>query len=161
RRASADASTLGPFVSTAAAHLVREALETAVPLRRCATKIGRKASLADGPPCVPAQLGVAACPCRGHVGEETYGEFVEQVRRVLTTDPTVALSPLEQRMMRLAEDERFEEAAATRDRLSALALALERRRTLAMWSGIRRVVVRCEGLRVEVRYGLVVFGDEE
>jgi hypothetical protein len=63
-------------------------------------------------------------------------------------------------MMRLAEDERFEEAAATRDRLAALARALERRRTLAMWRGIRRVVVRCEGLRVDLRYGLVVFGEE-
>src|SRR6516164_3930593 len=36
RRASADAAGLGPFASTAAAHLVREAIETAVPLRRCA-----------------------------------------------------------------------------------------------------------------------------
>src|SRR5262245_5127016 len=160
RRAPADGSGLGPFASTAAAHLVREAIETAVPLRRCATRLGRAAPLVDGPPCVPAQLGVAACPCRGHVGEATYGEFVEQVRRVLTTDPAVALSPLERRMMRLAEDERFEEAAATRDRLVALARALERRRTLAMWRGIRRVVVRCDGLRVELRFGLVVLDDD-
>jgi DNA polymerase III subunit epsilon len=160
RRAPADGSGLGPFASTTAAHLVREAIETAVPLRRCATRIGRTAPLADGPPCVPAQLGVAACPCRGHVDESTYGEFVGQVRRVLTTDPAVALSPLEQRMMRLAEEERFEEAAATRDRLVALARALERRRTLAMWRRIRRVVVRCDGLRVELRHGLVVFGED-
>jgi DNA polymerase-3 subunit epsilon len=160
RRSPADGSGLGPFSSTTAAHLVREAIESAVPLRRCATRIGRKAPLAEGPPCVPAQLGVAACPCRGHVDESVYGEFVAQVRRVLTTEPAIALSPLERRMMRLADDERFEEAAATRDRLAALARALERRRTLSMWRGIRRVVVRCEGLRVELRHGLVVFAED-
>jgi DNA polymerase-3 subunit epsilon len=160
RRAPTDGSGLGPFASTTAAHLVREAIESAVPLRRCTTRIGRAAPLVDGPPCVPAQLGVAACPCRGHVGESTYGEFVEQVRRALTTDPALALSPLERRMMRLAEDERFEEAAATRDRLAALGRTLERRRTLAMWRGIRRVVVRCDGLRVELRHGLVVFDED-
>jgi DNA polymerase-3 subunit epsilon len=160
RRASADAAGLGPFASTAAAHLVREAIETAVPLRRCATRLGRNAPLVDGPPCVPAQLGVAACPCRGHIDESTYDEFVGQVRRALTSEPAIALSPLERRMHRLADDERFEEAAATRDRLAALARALERRRTLAMWRGIRRVVVRCDGLRIEVRYGLVEFDED-
>jgi DNA polymerase-3 subunit epsilon len=160
RRASADASCLGPFVSTTAAHLVREAIETAVPLRRCAARIGRQAPLVDGPPCVPAQLGVAACPCRGHVDESTYDTFVDQVRRGLTTEPAIALSPLERRMHRLADDERFEEAAATRDRLAALVRALERRRTLALWRGIRRVVVRYDGTRVELRYGLVVFAED-
>jgi DNA polymerase-3 subunit epsilon len=160
RRAPADGSGLGPFSSTAAAHLVREAIESAVPLRRCATRIGRKAPLAEGPPCVPAQLGVAACPCRGHVDESAYGEFVGRVQRALTTEPAIALAPLERRMLRLADDERFEEAAATRDRLTALARALERRRTLAMWRGIRRMVVRCEGLRVELRHGLVVFAED-
>jgi DNA polymerase-3 subunit epsilon len=161
RRAPADGAGLGPFPSTAAAHLVREAIETAVPLRRCGTRIGRTAALVDGPPCVPAQLGVAACPCRGHVDETSYAEFVGQVRRAVTHEPGIALLPLERRMMRLAEDERFEEAAATRDRLAALARALERQRTLAMWRGIRRAVVRCDGRRVEVRYGLVVLADDD
>src|SRR5262245_56883434 len=51
---------LGPFATTAAAHIVREAIETVVPLRRCTTRLGKHAPLADGPPCVPAQLGVAS-----------------------------------------------------------------------------------------------------
>jgi DNA polymerase III subunit epsilon len=160
RTAPADGSGLGPFPSSTTAHLVREAIETAVPLRRCATRVGRKSPLLDGPPCVPAQLGVAACPCRGHVDDDTYGEFVGRVRRVLTSEPGVALFPLEQRMLRLAEDERFEEAAATRDRLAALARALERQRTLAMWRGVGRVVVECDGRRMELRHGLVVLADD-
>ncbi len=156
-----DGSSLGPFNSTAAAHLVREAIESAVPLRRCATRIGRHSPIADGPPCVPAQLGVAACPCRGHVAEEAYAEFVGMVRRALTSEPEVALAPLEARMHRLADDERFEEAAATRDRLGALARAMERRRTVAMWRRVERVVVDWDGRRIEIRHGLVHWPDDD
>ena len=132
-----------------------------MPLRRCATRVGRRAPIVEGPPCVPAQLGVAACPCRGHIDDATYDAFVVAVRRALTTEPEVALGPLEARMQRLARDERFEEAAATRDRLAALARALERRRTVAMWRGVARLVVECEGQRVEIRRGLVVWPDDE
>ncbi len=154
-------SYLGPFHSTATAHIVREAIESAVPLRRCATRVGRRAAIVAGPPCVSAQLGVAACPCRGHVAEETYADFVGAVRRALTTEPEVALEPLEARMHRLAEAERFEEAAATRDRLAALARALQRRRTVAMWRALELLVVECDGQRVEIRRGLVAWpGDD-
>ena len=154
-------SSLGPFHSTNTAHLVREAIETAVPLRRCGTRIGRRASIVEGPPCVSAQLGVAACPCRGHIDEATYAEFVATVRRALTSEPDVALAPLAARMHRLADEERFEEAAATRDRLEALARALQRRRTVAMWRGVERLVVDCDGQRVEIRYGRVRWPDDD
>jgi DNA polymerase-3 subunit epsilon len=154
-------SYLGPFHSTTTAHIVREAIESAIPLRRCATRVGRRAAIVAGPPCVPAQLGVAACPCRGHVAEETYADFVSTVRRALTTEPEVALRPLEARMHRLADAERFEEAAATRDRLGALALALQRRRTVAMWRSVAQLVVECDGQRVEIRRGLVVWPDDD
>src|SRR5712691_9998579 len=113
RSPAPDGSCLGPFHSTTTAHLVREAIESAVPLRRCATRVGRRAPIVEGPPCVPAQLGVATCPCRGHVDDATYEAFVGTVRRALTTEPEVALGPLEARMHRLAEEERFEGAAAT------------------------------------------------
>ena len=153
-------SGLGPFRSAAVAHLVREAIETAVPLRRCATRIGRRAAIADGPPCVPAQLGVAACPCRGHTDDDTYASFVATVRRALTCEPGVALAPLEARMHRLADEERFEEAAGTRDRLAALARALQRRRTITMWQAVERLVVECDGQRVEIRRGRVLWPDD-
>jgi len=161
RRPVADGSCLGPFHSSTTAHLVREAIEAAVPLRRCATRVGRRAPIVSGPACVPAQLGVAACPCRGHVDEATYAGFVGTVRRALTTEPEVALGPLEARMHRLAEEERFEEAAATRDRLAALARALQRRRTVAMWRSVERLIVDCDGRRIEIRRGLVVWPEDD
>ena len=53
---------LGPFPSTRAAHTVREAIETAAPLRRCTVRTGRTKTITPDAPCAPAQLGVAVLP---------------------------------------------------------------------------------------------------
>jgi DNA polymerase-3 subunit epsilon len=121
---------VGPLGSAAQAHTVREAIESAAPLRRCTGRIGRTAALTDDAPCAPAQLGVACCPCRGHTSAPDYDEVVDTVTRGLTDEPALLLGPLERRMHALAAAERFEEAAATRDRLAALARALRRQHTL-------------------------------
>jgi DNA polymerase-3 subunit epsilon len=118
---------LGPLASTAAARLVAEAIESAVPIRRCTGRPGRVPREA---PCTPAQLGVATCPCAGGISQEDYAELVGRVVTGLTSDPTALLAPLEARMRALAAAERFEEAAATRDRAAALAAALHRQRQL-------------------------------
>jgi DNA polymerase-3 subunit epsilon len=153
RAGPADACVLGPFTSTSAAHLVREAIESAVPLRRCTTRIGRRAAVTPGTPCVPAQLGVASCPCRGHVGDAAYGELVARVRRALDGEPALLLDPLVRRMHQLARAERYEEAAATRDRLAALSRALRRRNLVDALRGPARVVVDSPEGRVELRGG--------
>jgi DNA polymerase-3 subunit epsilon len=154
------ANALGPFRTATAAHAVREAIESAIPLRRCTTKVGRRAEIVGGPPCVPAQLGVATCPCRGHVDEEEYGVLTDCVRRALTSEPDTVLGPLEARMQRLARDERYEEAAMTRDRLSALARALIRQRTIAMLRDVR-IVVATPTEQVEIDNGRVVLDGNE
>lgn len=151
---------LGPFHSTSAAHLVREAIETVVPLRRCTARLGRRSELVAGPPCVPAQLGVATCPCRGHVDDDAYASLVARVQQGVSTDPALLLAPLTARMARLADDERFEEAASTRDRLSALTRALRRAQVVASLRRAPRVVLDSAEGRVELRHGRVVLDDD-
>ncbi len=162
RSAKNDGSSyLGPFNSTGAAHRAREAIEDAVPLRRCAARIGRNTKLAPGPPCIPAQLGVATCPCSCQIGEDDYTEVADQVRRGLREDASLLCGPLEARMRRLAEAERFEEAAATRDRLATLARALHRQQAMrALRSADRLVLESAEGL-FELRHGRVVLSDHD
>src|SRR5205814_896685 len=67
---------LGPLPSTSAARLLAEAIESAVPLRRCTAKPGRQPRSG---PCAPAQLGVALCPCAGQASEAEYAAIVELV----------------------------------------------------------------------------------
>lgn len=133
------AEYLGPFRTSGGAHRVREAIESALPIRRCTRRIGRSATV-GGEACLPAVLGAAACPCSGACPEPDYAAIVATVRRGLTTDPGALLDPLEARMHALADAERFEEAAATRDRLAGLARALERQRLLRAVRAAGRVV---------------------
>ncbi|MFP3906912.1 MAG: GIY-YIG nuclease family protein, partial [Acidimicrobiales bacterium] len=118
---------LGPLSSTAAARQVAEAIETAVPIRRCTARPGANPRSA---PCAAAQLGVATCPCAGAVTESEYAPLVDRVVAGITSEPALLLEPLATKMHELARAERYEEAADMRDRAAALASALERRRSV-------------------------------
>lgn len=121
---------LGPFRSRRHAELVVTALWDAVPIRRCAGRPGNRSSH-----CTFAQLGVAACPCRGSLSEAEYRPVVERLVAGIEHDPALLLDRLQQKMAQLASAERFEEAAWVRDRYRALAGALERRRA---WQALNR-----------------------
>jgi len=120
---------LGPLPSRTMAGLVIEAIQTAIPLRRCSTRLGRTFTAPpDASACSAAQLGVAHCPCSGSVQAAEYQRAVDDARRCFAGDASVVSERLTERMRMLAGQQRFEEAAATRDRLSALEGALKRRR---------------------------------
>ena len=110
---------------------------------------------------MPAQLGVATCPCRAQVDEATYAELTDVVRRGLRDDPALLCEPLEARMRRLAAVERFEEAAATRDRLSTLTKALQRQRAMNALRAAPRVAIDSDEGRTVLEYGRVVLDDTE
>jgi DNA polymerase III subunit epsilon len=152
REARPGAAYLGPFRSAGAAHAVRDAIESAVPLRRCTRRVGRSAALACEP-CVPAQLGVACCPCSGRTPTAEYAEVVDVVRRAFAGDARVLLTPLEERMHRLADGERFEEAALARDRLRALSSAIARQRLADATRAVRRLVVTTPATTVVLVHG--------
>ncbi len=133
---------LGPLASTRQARRVAEAIETAVPLRRCTAKPGRNPRSG---PCAPAQLGVAACPCAGTISQAEYRAVVDQAVLGIRHRPELLLEPLERRMRALAADERFEEAADVRERAAALALALRRQRQFDALAGSGRVVIEIGG----------------
>jgi DNA polymerase III subunit epsilon len=128
KQVRADGATyLGPMSSAAAARVVAEAIETAVPIRRCTARPGAKNRPA---PCTAAQLGVSTCPCAGLISQADYARLVTHLVTGLTVSPRLLLDPLAARMHDLAAAERYEEAAAVRDRAAALATAIERRRRL-------------------------------
>jgi DNA polymerase-3 subunit epsilon len=129
---------LGPFASSARARLVKEALEEAVPIRRCTTAMSAGTRFA---PCALADMGKCLAPCDGRTDSERYGELVRWLASSLSPGPSAGtsagpsagpgelLEALERRMSRLADARRFEEAASVRDRLHALAESLRRARS--------------------------------
>lgn len=144
---------LGPLSSTATAKRVAEAIETAVPLRRCTSRPG---STTRTGPCAPAQLGVATCPCAGQLTVDEYATHVQRVRRGLTQQPDLLLAPLRDRMEALAVEERFEEAADVRDRAVALAGAIVRKRRMDELRSAGLLEFRTgDGTAVRLRQGVL------
>jgi DNA polymerase-3 subunit epsilon len=157
RRVSGRGEYLGPFRSRRAALLAKEALEDAVPIRRCTPAMGRATRF---PPCALADLGRCVAPCDGRVTPERYEELVRSLRHALSY-PGGLLEALEDGMRRLAGAERFEEAASARDRLRALVQALRRGRQERWLVEPDRLVVRTGSRTVTFRHGaLERRGDE-
>ncbi len=122
---------LGPLPSRKMATLVQEALQTAIPLRRCTQRLGRNYTAPlDATVCSAAQLGVAHCPCSGTADPTAYAAAVSDAARAFRGDPSIVVERLRDRMRHLASQQRFEEAATTRDRLSALLGAVRRTQLL-------------------------------
>lgn len=117
---------IGPVHSRSTAQKIVEAIHSSVPLRRCVGRISTR-SLRDAP-CTAAQLGVSMCPCAGGVDPDEYAAIVNRAVKGITEDPSILCEPLQQRMIELACDERFEEAADVRDRADALTRTLYRQR---------------------------------
>jgi DNA polymerase-3 subunit epsilon len=97
-------------------------------------------------PCALADIGRCPAPCDGRIDPERYGELVRDLLSSLES-PDGLLAALEAKMWRLAEAERFEEAASMRDRLRTLAGALHRARRDAWLLGAGRLELVIEGDR--------------
>jgi DNA polymerase-3 subunit epsilon len=126
-----EALYLGPYRSRKAAELVVHAIWDAIPIRRCNTVGSKRAAQ-----CSFGQLGTALCPCDGSVEDASYDKVVQRLRDGLERDPAAVLGPLRDRMARLADGRRFEDAAEARDRYQALERSLARRRA---WQSLRAV----------------------
>jgi DNA polymerase-3 subunit epsilon len=150
RTPDGEGTFLGPFAGAARARMAKEALEDAFAVRRCTRTMGASTRFS---PCMLADLGRCAAPCDGRVTPERYEELVRGLILSLSS-PGGLLEALEARMDRLAEQERFEEAALVRDRLHAVAEAIARGRAERWLLGAGRLVVRGEdGVVLELRGG--------
>jgi DNA polymerase III subunit epsilon len=120
---------LGPFISTAQAELVKDAIEDALPLRRCTQAIGARKRVS---PCVLLELGRCLGPCTGEADADQYAGYIATLTRCLDGgDPELLLTPLRKKMHSYAAEQRYEQAALMRDRLEALSRALDDRRRIA------------------------------
>jgi DNA polymerase-3 subunit epsilon len=146
---------LGPFGSSGRATLAKEALEEAFPVRRCTRSMGRRTRFA---PCALADMGRCLAPCDGRTGPDAYGAVVVTMLASVAT-PDDLLRVLDARMNVLADQQRFEEAALARDRLRALAEALQRSRTDRWLTGGRLSVADANGGRLDLEQGALRCAD--
>jgi DNA polymerase-3 subunit epsilon len=157
RRAAGRGTYLGPFASARRARLAKEALEDVFTIRRCTTAMRRNTRFA---PCALADLGRCSAPCDDRIDLERYEGLVRSLQHALSS-PGELLAALEARMERLAAQERFEEAAESRDRMDAVVGALDRVRNERWLIDAGRLEMDVDGHRLRFRSGaLVRRGDE-
>ena len=127
------ATYVGPFGSRRAAQQAVDALQEALPIRRCTTRLSPGNT---HPACVLAELGRCGAPCTGAQSVESYARVTDTAREALTGDPDVVVEHVHARLRELARGERFEEAAHARDRLVTLLRGLVRGQRVAALAAV-------------------------
>lgn len=134
---AAGARYIGPFTSRRTAEAAAEAIAEALPLRTCSQSLSSRPKPSA---CVLADLGRCPAPCIGAVTAEEYAAIVDRAQTALGCDPTEVVDALTARMDTLAEQERYEEAGAWRDRLRALLRGVDLATTSDVLGQTRQVV---------------------
>ncbi len=125
-RREGGARYFGPYTGIAAAYAARDAVNRIFRLpvcrRRFPEEIGRER------PCLYAQMGRCVAPCTGKLEESEYRRLVADACAVLEGNVRATIATTEERMLRAAGEERFEEAARCRDAIAALRRLTERQK---------------------------------
>lgn len=82
-------------------------------------------------PCIQYQMGKCLAPCSGLTNREEYSKLIEEIKLFLSGKKKDLISSIEQKMLKLSEDMKFEEAAKMRDRLKALEKAWESQKIIS------------------------------
>ena len=131
------AGYVGPFRNRRAALTAAAAVYRTVPIRQCTDRLPRSPR---GTACVLADLGQCGAPCTGAQPPDEYAAHVRTLQQAVAGDASPLRSGCERQMARLADAERYEEAALERDRLNALTSSVRRTQRLSALANISEVV---------------------
>ncbi|GAA3985522.1 DEDD exonuclease domain-containing protein [Actinomadura viridis] len=135
------AAYLGPLSSRRQAEEARSALHEAIPLRQCTQRLTpRLIGEGRARTCALAEIGRCGAPCEGRESSGSYAVHVTSARAVLAGDVRPVVAAARVRIDRLAAEQRYEEAAAQRDRLAAFVRAAARAERLGALAGCPQVV---------------------
>ena len=131
------ATYLGPFGSARSAELAMAAAHEAIPLRQCTKRLSPRLLSAA---CVLAEMGRCGAPCQGGERVEDYAVHARAFREAVEGDPSRLVDTLTAKVHALAAAQRFEDAAAHRDRLSAFVRTAARLQRLSALTRVEQLV---------------------
>jgi excinuclease ABC subunit C len=109
----------GPYTSSTAMHQSLSQLRRIFPLRSCSEAVFKDYAR-RGRPCIEYEMKRCPAPCVGLVTPEAYRELLAGTELFLRGRSEELASRLRERMEAASAEERFEEAARLRDRMSAI-----------------------------------------
>ncbi len=131
------ATYLGPFGSARTAELAVAAVHGALPLRQCTKRLSKRGL---SPACLLAEMRRCGAPCQQEESVEAYDRHAQAFRDAVVGDPTRIVDALTTRINALVGGERFEDAAAQRDRLAAFLRAAARLQRLGALAAVPELV---------------------
>ena len=151
-RAVADdgARYLGPFSRRASAEDAMLAVHEAFPIRQCTDRI-REGSTTGR--CVLGEMGRCVSPCDGSISRADYATLASDVAVALGSDVRSVLGASRDRLRRLVDAERFEEAGRITARLESFVRAATRTHRLGSLAGCPQIVA---GLRTDAGWEIHV-----
>ena len=121
----------GPYASAQKVRTTLETLNKIFPYRPCE---GPAPGRRSGVPCLDYHIGRCAAPCVGLITRDAYRAVIDDVIAFLEGRTNKIERDLERRMLEASERHLFEEAARTRNRLTAVR-HLSERQAVAVGSG--------------------------
>ncbi len=121
----------GPYTDVGSMRQLMNAIQRIFPVRTCnlqitAETVQKKVHRV----CLMFHIGRCKGPCEGLISSEDYRWIVDQVVAFIEGKNVALIADLEQRMTRLAEDRRYEEAAALRDQIHSVATFYARQKVV-------------------------------
>jgi excinuclease ABC subunit C len=107
----------GPYANAKKVRETLDVLNRVFKFRPCE---GPRPGRHSGIPCLDYHIDRCFAPCIGAISQEDYGEIIDGVIDFLSGDTEPIQRELEERMREAAADERFEEAARYRNRLTSI-----------------------------------------
>ncbi len=119
------AKYFGPYTNVKGMRQSLRLLRKLFPIRSCDYTLPSKRRIRL---CLDYQIKRCHGPCENLVSEKEYREMINTVILFLSGKNRVLIEQLKQRMNRLAEEERFEEAARVRDQFKAIESIMQKQK---------------------------------
>lgn len=114
----------GPYAQAWAIRDTIDSMLRVFPMRSCTAGVFRSAA-ASGRPCLLGYIGKCSAPCVGRITAEEHRGLVEDMCAFLSGQMRGLEGRLRRQMVAASEAQEYEKAAVIRDRLGALASAME------------------------------------